>query len=87
MFFSRYCNEHALRATLARNKQNSKNQPPRTPEVLLNSLSHYVKKPKNQVTSTSYSQEDHLIIDEKVEQKATKYNDPFGTLNYFLLIF
>lgn len=67
-----------MRATLARNKQNSKNQPPRTAEVLLHSLSHYVKKPKSQNASTSYSEEDHLISDDKLEQKKI-YNDPFGT--------
>lgn len=79
-FCSRYCNEHALRATLARNKQNSKNQPPRTAEVLLHSLSHYVKKPKTHMPSTSYSKEDRLTADENAEQNANIYNDPFGII-------
>lgn len=69
-----------MRATLARNKQNSKNQPPRSAEVLLHSLSHYIKKPKTHMPSTSYSDEDHLTTDEKAEQNANIYNDPFGII-------
>lgn len=76
-----YCNEHALRATLARNKQNSKNQPPRTAEVLLSSLSHYIKKPKNHTVSTSYSEDERITSEESTELKTTKFNDPFGKLN------
>lgn len=76
--FSRYCHEHALKATLARNKQNSKSQPPKTAEVLLHSLSHYVKKPKIHIASTSYSEDDHSVTEDNTQQKTTKYNDPFG---------
>lgn len=61
------------------NKQNSKNQPPRTAEVLLHSLSHYIKKPKGQEASTSFSENDNSTSKENNEQKITKHNDPFGT--------
>lgn len=76
-FHFSYCNEHALRATLHHNKQNSKTQPPRTAEVLLNSLSHYIRKQKNGA-STSFSEDDHIVSDETIDQKTTKYNDPFS---------
>ncbi|CAG9820175.1 unnamed protein product [Phaedon cochleariae] len=78
-----YCSEHALKATLARNKQNAKNPPPRTAEFLLHSLSHYIKKPRirSSSSSTQYSEEnDHLAL-EDVDQKLTKFNDPFVDLD------
>lgn len=61
-----------------RNKQNAKIQPPKTPEVLLLSLSHYIKKPKNHTASINYNEDEHLSIDESSEEKVTKYTDPFG---------
>ncbi|KAJ8960136.1 hypothetical protein NQ318_003855 [Aromia moschata] len=76
-----YCNEHALKATLARNKQNSKYPPPNTAEVLLYSLSHYVKKPRNRTVSSSTHQSDdgnQVIVDDNVESRLTKSLDPFG---------
>lgn len=62
---------------MIRNKQNSKNPPPRSAEVLLHSISHYIKKPKTQAPTTSFS-EDYHISDESTELRMTKYNDPFG---------
>ncbi|KAL1497499.1 hypothetical protein ABEB36_008450 [Hypothenemus hampei] len=42
-----YCNEHAFKETLLRNKQNIKNSPPLTAECLLTNLTHYIKKLRN----------------------------------------
>lgn len=49
-------------------------------EVLLNSLTHYLKKPKSRTTSTStqHSEDDRSTPDEGADQKATKSLDPFG---------
>ncbi|CAG9863610.1 unnamed protein product [Phyllotreta striolata] len=73
-----YCNEHALKATLARNRQNSKHPLPRTAEVLLHSLSHYIKKPKirSSSSSTQYSDEGDRASPD-IDQKTTKSLDPF----------
>lgn len=71
-----YCSEHALKATLQRNRQNSKNPPPHTPEVLLHNLGHYVKKPRLRTVSSS----SHEDADE-TELKTTKYNDPFSDID------
>nr|CAH7762241.1 unnamed protein product [Callosobruchus chinensis] len=78
-----YCNEHALKTTLARNKQNVKNPPPHTAEVLLNSLSHYIKKPKYRTTSSStqYSEDDRGSTDDVSDLKVTKYQDVFADLD------
>ncbi|XP_057668725.1 KAT8 regulatory NSL complex subunit 2 isoform X1 [Diorhabda carinulata] len=73
-----YCNEHALKATLARNRQNAKHPLPRTAEVLLHSLSHYVKKPRNRSNSSSTQHSDdgdRLTPDS--ELKSAKFLDPF----------
>ncbi|XP_023311442.1 KAT8 regulatory NSL complex subunit 2 isoform X2 [Anoplophora glabripennis] len=80
-----YCNEHALKATLSRNKQNSKYPPPNTAEVLLQSLSHYVKKPRNRATYPPNAQHtdegDRTILDDVGEAKVTKSLDPFMDLD------
>lgn len=77
----RYCNEHALKATLARNKQNSKYPPPNTAEVLLQSLSHYVKKPRNRTIYPPNIQHieegGRTTPDDTGETKVTKSLDPF----------
>jgi len=54
-----YCNEHALKAHLTNSKRGSRCQPPHTAEVLLHSVSHYVKKPRTRTlsSSTQYSDE------------------------------
>ncbi|CAH1999792.1 unnamed protein product [Acanthoscelides obtectus] len=78
-----YCNEHALKATLARNKQNVKYPPPHTAEVLLNQLSHYIKKPRYRTTSSSaqYSEDDRASADDVSDIKVTKYQDVFADLD------
>lgn len=79
-FNSRYCNEHALKSTLQKNRNGSRYPPPSTAEVLLNSLTHYVKKPRTRTTSSStqHSDEGRNTPDEGAEAKATKSLDPFG---------
>lgn len=74
-----YCHEHALKATLIRNKQNSKYPPPKTPEVLANSLTHYVKNPRNRSISSSTDD-----CDEGTELKVTRSNDPLGEVSSFV---
>lgn len=78
---SRYCNEHSLKTTLARNKKNSKNPPPLTAESILSNLSHYIKKPRNRSSSgsTYLPEENHDSGDGKLIQVV----DPFG--KYFLV--
>lgn len=72
-----YCNEHALKTQLQNWKRNSHNQPPRTAEVLLHSLVHYIHKPKAHTSSTN---EDSIIIDD-VDSKTTKSLNPFTDIN------
>lgn len=74
-----YCSEHALKATLTKNKQNAKLPPPHTPEALLSSLTHYIKKPRTRTTSQQ-SDEGSSIIDD-LELKSTKSLDPFVDVN------
>ncbi|XP_076268139.1 KAT8 regulatory NSL complex subunit dim gamma-tubulin 1 isoform X2 [Rhynchophorus ferrugineus] len=74
-----YCNEHALKSTITRNKQNSRNPPPVSAEYLLTNLSHYIVKPRTKtVSSSSYiSDEDRNYSDESLDVKVTKSVDPF----------
>ncbi|RZC42961.1 KAT8 regulatory NSL complex subunit 2 [Asbolus verrucosus] len=76
-----YCNEHAIRATLAKNRQNSRYPPPQTAEVLLFSLGHYLKKPRNRNISGSTDESDRVPVEEGVEQKTTKSLDPFRDID------
>lgn len=76
--YSRYCNEHALKATLARTKQNAKCPPPNTAEVLLASLSHYIKKPKLRAISNSRQNDEDKTGSEDTDLKNATYLDPFG---------
>ncbi|KAG5891997.1 hypothetical protein JTB14_007745 [Gonioctena quinquepunctata] len=78
-----YCSEHALKATLTRNKHNSKYPPPCTAETLLHSLSHYVKKPRirSSSSSTQHSDEGERMMPDEGDQKVTKSQDPFTELD------
>ncbi|KAJ8925445.1 hypothetical protein NQ315_009278 [Exocentrus adspersus] len=80
-----YCREHALKATLARNKQNSKYPPPKTAEVFLQSLSHYVRNPHNRSlcsSNTQHPEHDGRITPEDIgEAKVAKTLDPFVDLD------
>ncbi|XP_030765708.1 KAT8 regulatory NSL complex subunit 2 isoform X2 [Sitophilus oryzae] len=74
-----YCNEHALKSTIVRNKQNAKNPPPLSTESLLTKLSHYVRKPRNRTASSSsyISDEERNYLEDNANLKATKSVDPF----------
>ena len=72
-----YCNEHAVRATLAKNRQNSRYPPPQTAEVLLYSVGHYLKKPRNRSVSGSTDESDRVTAEDSAEPKATRSLDPF----------
>ncbi|XP_044746265.1 KAT8 regulatory NSL complex subunit 2 [Coccinella septempunctata] len=72
-----YCNDHALKATLAKNRQNCKYQRPHTAEVILSSLSHYVKKPRVRTHSQQSDDGGPSSSNEDIELKVTKSLDPF----------
>ncbi|KAK4884168.1 hypothetical protein RN001_000439 [Aquatica leii] len=73
-----YCNEHALKTNLQNWKRSTHSQPPRTSEVLLHSLSHYIKKPRSRTVSasTQCSDDDHNITEDS-DSVITKCLDPF----------
>ncbi|KAK9873980.1 hypothetical protein WA026_002331 [Henosepilachna vigintioctopunctata] len=74
-----YCNNHALKATLIKNRQNCKFQPPHTAEVILNSLSHYIKKPRSRTHSQQSDEGGScLSTEENLELKVSKSLDPFN---------
>lgn len=75
-----YCNEHALKTHLTKTKQGARYPPPKTAEVLLHSLSHYVKKPRSRTVSstTQCSDEGGRSTPDEGEMKITKSLDPFG---------
>ncbi|KAF5297904.1 hypothetical protein FQA39_LY11889 [Lamprigera yunnana] len=75
---SGYCTEHALKNNLQNWRQSTVSQPPRTSEMLLHSLSHYIKKPRSRTisTSTHCSDEDHNAPEE-CGNVVTKSLDPF----------
>lgn len=77
-----YCNDHALKSTLAKNRQNCKYQRPHTAEVILSSLSHYIKKPRVR-THSQQSDEGGISssTEENVELKVTKSLDPFSEID------
>lgn len=79
-FFSCFCNEHALKAHMTRTKQASRYPAPLTPEVLLHSLSHYIKKPRIRTTSNSTQSSDDCgrVTPEDLDTKVTKHLDPFS---------
>lgn len=72
---------------MARNKQNSKYPPPNTAEVLLQSLSHYVKKPRNRAIypNAQHTDEGDRTSDDAGEAKVTKSLDPFSVYWIWLL--
>ncbi|XP_050315976.1 KAT8 regulatory NSL complex subunit 2 isoform X2 [Anthonomus grandis grandis] len=73
-----YCNEHALKATLVRNRQNGKNPPPLSAESLLTNLSHYVKKPRNRsISSSSFISDEDRGYGEDGDPKSVRIIDPF----------
>lgn len=77
-----YCNEHAVRATLAKNRQNSKHPPQHSAEVLLHNLGHYVK------TLPGCSDEsDQIQTEDELDQKTTKSMDPFSKFCVFLIMY
>jgi KAT8 regulatory NSL complex subunit 2 len=76
-----YCNEHAVRATLAKNRQNSRYPPPQTAEVLLFSLGHYLKKPRNRSISGSTDESDRMLTEDNIEPKTTRCLDPFRDID------
>jgi KAT8 regulatory NSL complex subunit 2 len=76
-----YCNEHAVRATLAKNRQNSRYPPPQTAEVLLFSLGHYLKKPRNRSVSGSTDESDRMLTEDNIEPKTTRCLDPFRDID------
>lgn len=85
MFFprkhiSRFCNEHALKSAMQKNRQGSRYPPPQTAEVLLSSLTHYIKKPKTRTisSSTQHSDEGRNTPDDQDGPKIIKPLDPFG---------
>ncbi|KAF5300877.1 hypothetical protein FQR65_LT09039 [Abscondita terminalis] len=73
---SGYCNEHALKTNLQNWKRSTHSQPPRTSEVLLHSLSHYIKKPRSQTATNQYSDDDRNVPEEG-DTVITKSLDPF----------
>ncbi|KAK9679791.1 putative DNA-binding domain [Popillia japonica] len=75
-----YCNEHALKTHLSRVKHSSRHPPPQTAEVLLHSLSHYVRKPRTRTVSSSTQcsdDNDKSTPLEEGEVKTTRSLDPF----------
>lgn len=76
----RYCIEHALKGHF-NSKRGTRWQPPRTAEVLLHSVSHYMKKPRTRTLSCSTQHSDEgrsNTPDENDDGLVTKSLDPFG---------
>lgn len=71
-----YCNEHALKTQLQNWKRSNHNQPPRTAEVLLHSLAHYIHKPKTQTSSN-----DDSVTFEDTDSRTTKSLNPFTEID------
>lgn len=65
---------------MQKNRQGSKYQPPQTAEVLLSSLTHYIKKPKARTisSSTQHSDEGRSTPDDPDTPRTFKPLDPFG---------
>lgn len=65
---------------MMRTKQSSRYPAPPTPEVLLHSLSHYVKKSRTRTTSNSTQSSDECgrATPEDLDTKVTKHFDPFS---------
>ncbi|KAL3286902.1 hypothetical protein HHI36_001388 [Cryptolaemus montrouzieri] len=80
-----YCNDHALKAALVKNRQNCKHQPPHTAEAILNSLSHYIKKPRTRTYSQQSDEGGTSSTAEDNELKVTKSLDPFVDIDAFNL--
>ncbi|KAF2893691.1 hypothetical protein ILUMI_12480, partial [Ignelater luminosus] len=79
-----YCNEHALKSHLTSSKRGNRCQPPRTAEVLLHSVSHYMKKPRTRTLSCSTQQSDEgrsSTPEENDDGLVTKSLDPFGDID------
>ncbi|XP_048523753.1 KAT8 regulatory NSL complex subunit 2 isoform X2 [Dendroctonus ponderosae] len=74
-----YCNEHSLKQSLSRNKQNGKHPAPLTGETLLTNLVHHVKKPRSKGAGSSgqIQHEERTLAEELGEPKALKVPDPF----------
>lgn len=65
---------------MQKNRQGSRYPPPQTAEVLLSSLTHYIKKPKARTTSSStqHSDEGRSTPDDPDGPRTIKPLDPFG---------
>lgn len=74
-----YCNEHAIKATLEKNRQNLRYPPPQTAEGLLCSLGHYLKKPRHRTVSSSTEESDRAPS-EDTDAKTTTAVDPYREL-------
>lgn len=77
----RYCSEHSLKNALQKNRHSSRYPPPCTAEALLNSVTHYVKRPRSRTVSSSTQHSDEgrsSTPDEGAELKVTRSLDPFG---------
>lgn len=74
-----YCNEHSLKTHLQRSRNTSKQPPPKTAEVLLHTLSHYVRKPRPRTISGP--DDGGRTTPDPPDAKATKSYDPFLDLN------
>lgn len=79
-----------MKTHLSRVKHGSRRPPPQTAEVLLHSLSHYVRKPRTRTVSSSTQCSDDAEKAapalEDGEVKATKSLDPFGMLFAVLIL-
>lgn len=77
---SRFCNEHALKSAMQKNREGSRCPPPQTAEVILTSLTHYIKKPKTRSisASTQHSDEGRSTPDDLDGPRPMKPLDPFG---------
>lgn len=82
----RYCSEHALKTALTRNRRAP---PPRTAEVLLSSISHYVSNKRSRTSSSgsSHPSEEYFQTTEENDLGCTKSMDPFGKVRYFDIYF
>ncbi|XP_049817779.1 KAT8 regulatory NSL complex subunit 2-like isoform X2 [Aethina tumida] len=71
-----YCSEHALKTALTRNRRAP---PPRTAEVLLSSISHYVSNKRSRTSSSgsSHPSEEYFQTTEENDLGCTKSMDPF----------
>lgn len=65
---------------MQKNRQGSRYPPPQTAEVLLTSLTHYIKKPKSRTVSSSTQQSDEgrATPDDQETPRTVKPLDPFG---------